>query len=98
MGRPAVRRRRGGDVRADGRCGARDRRGPRVLRRGVPEKDKETLMEREHLDKKVREHLNKKEREPFRRAALLTLALLAAPRIALACPVCFGNSDAPMAK
>ena len=45
-----------------------------------------------------RGHLNKKEREPFRRAALLTLALLAAPRIALACPVCFGNSDAPMAK
>ena len=45
-----------------------------------------------------RKHLNKKAREPFRRAALLTLALLAAPRIALACPVCFGNSDAPMAK
>ena len=30
--------------------------------------------------------------------AILTLALLAAPRAALACPVCFGNSDAPMAK
>lgn len=29
---------------------------------------------------------------------LITLALLAAPRAALACPVCFGNSDAPMAK
>jgi hypothetical protein len=29
---------------------------------------------------------------------LLTLALLAVPRMALACPVCFGNSDAPMAK
>ena len=40
-----------------------------------------------------------KEREPFRRAAaaLLSLAFLAAPRVALACPVCFGNSDAPMA-
>ena len=29
---------------------------------------------------------------------LFTLMALAAPRIALACPVCFGNSDAPMAK
>ena len=27
-----------------------------------------------------------------------TFIALAAPRIALACPVCFGNSDAPMAK
>jgi len=27
----------------------------------------------------------------------LTLAVLAAPRAALACPVCLGNSDAPMA-
>jgi Na+-transporting NADH:ubiquinone oxidoreductase subunit NqrD len=25
------------------------------------------------------------------------IALVAAPRAALACPVCFGNSDAPMA-
>ena len=30
--------------------------------------------------------------------AVVTLALLAAPRAALACSVCFGNSDAPMAK
>ncbi len=29
---------------------------------------------------------------------LFTLMALAAPRVALACPVCFGNSDAPMAK
>ncbi len=29
---------------------------------------------------------------------LFTLIALATPRIALACPVCFGNSDAPMAK
>ena len=29
---------------------------------------------------------------------LFTVIALAAPRIALACPVCFGNSDAPMAK
>jgi hypothetical protein len=29
---------------------------------------------------------------------LFLLAMLAAPRLALACPVCFGNSDAPMAK
>jgi hypothetical protein len=28
---------------------------------------------------------------------LLTLALLAAPRAAFACPVCFGDSNAPMA-
>jgi len=28
---------------------------------------------------------------------LATLALLAAPRAALACPVCFGQSDSPMA-
>ena len=28
---------------------------------------------------------------------LLTLAAVAAPRVALACPVCFGNSYAPMA-
>jgi hypothetical protein len=31
------------------------------------------------------------------RKAALALGLLAAPRAALACPVCFGNSDAPMA-
>ena len=28
---------------------------------------------------------------------LMTLALLAAPRAAFACPVCFGDSNAPMA-
>ena len=32
------------------------------------------------------------------RRALLTLVMLGAPRAALACPVCFGQSDAPMAK
>jgi len=32
------------------------------------------------------------------RHALTTLVLLGAPRAALACPVCFGQSDAPMAK
>ena len=31
------------------------------------------------------------------RKILLTLGLLAAPRAALACPVCFGNSDSPLA-
>ena len=31
------------------------------------------------------------------RKTLLTLAVLAAPRAALACPVCFGNSDSPLA-
>jgi len=31
------------------------------------------------------------------RKMLFTLGLTLAPRIALACPVCFGNSDAPMA-
>jgi len=31
------------------------------------------------------------------RQALLTGLAVAAPRAALACPVCFGNSDAPMA-
>ena len=29
---------------------------------------------------------------------LITLLLLAAPRAALACPVCFGQSDSPLAK
>ena len=28
---------------------------------------------------------------------LVLLALLAVPRVALACPVCFGNSDSPLA-
>lgn len=32
------------------------------------------------------------------RRLLLTLVLLGAPRAALACPVCFGESDAPLAK
>ena len=32
------------------------------------------------------------------RKTLFTIAVIAAPRAALACPVCFGNSDAPMAK
>jgi hypothetical protein len=31
------------------------------------------------------------------RTILLTIALLAAPRAAFACPVCFGDSDSPMA-
>jgi hypothetical protein len=31
------------------------------------------------------------------RTTLLTLAMLAAPRLALACPVCFGDNDSPMA-
>ena len=31
------------------------------------------------------------------RTALLTLMLLAAPRVALACPICFGQSDSPLA-
>jgi len=29
---------------------------------------------------------------------LVTLLLVGAPRVALACPVCFGQSDSPMAK
>jgi hypothetical protein len=32
------------------------------------------------------------------RTTLLTLLLLAAPRLALACPVCFGQNDSPLAK
>jgi hypothetical protein len=31
------------------------------------------------------------------RKALLTIAILVAPRAALACPVCFGASDSPLA-
>jgi hypothetical protein len=31
------------------------------------------------------------------RKTIITLGLLAAPRAALACPVCFGNSDSPLA-
>ena len=31
------------------------------------------------------------------RRAILTAALLAIPRAALACPVCFGQSDSPLA-
>ena len=33
----------------------------------------------------------------MKRNALLTVCAVAAPRVALACPVCFGNSDSPMA-
>jgi hypothetical protein len=29
---------------------------------------------------------------------VVTMALLAAPRVVLACPVCFGQSDSPLAK
>lgn len=32
------------------------------------------------------------------RTLLTTLAILGMPRLALACPVCFGQSDAPLAK
>ena len=32
------------------------------------------------------------------RKALLLAFMLVAPRVALACPVCFGQSDAPMAQ
>ena len=31
------------------------------------------------------------------RQTLITLAIAAVPRVALACPVCFGQSDSPMA-
>ena len=31
------------------------------------------------------------------RKTLFTIGLLAAPRATLACPVCFGNSDSPLA-
>ena len=31
------------------------------------------------------------------RKTLLTLGMLGAPRAALACPVCFGDNDSPMA-
>jgi hypothetical protein len=31
------------------------------------------------------------------RSSILTIALLATPRAALACPVCFGNADSPLA-
>ena len=31
------------------------------------------------------------------RGFLLTMALLAVPRVALACPVCFGQTDSPLA-
>lgn len=31
------------------------------------------------------------------RRSMITLGLLAAPRAALACPVCFGQSDSPLA-
>jgi hypothetical protein len=34
----------------------------------------------------------------MRKKTLFTLFALAASRAALACPVCFGNSDSPMAK
>ena len=34
---------------------------------------------------------------PFLRV-LLTMAVLTVPRVALACPVCFGQSDSPLAK
>jgi len=33
----------------------------------------------------------------FMRKTLITTLLFAAPRAALACPVCFGQSDSPMA-
>ena len=32
------------------------------------------------------------------RNTLITLCMLAAPRAALACPVCFGQNDSPMAR
>jgi hypothetical protein len=34
---------------------------------------------------------------PGLRTALTTCALAAMPRLALACPVCFGDNDSPMA-
>jgi len=32
------------------------------------------------------------------RRSMFTFAMLMAPRVALACPVCFGQSDSPLAK
>jgi hypothetical protein len=34
---------------------------------------------------------------PLTRRAVLTAAILGAPRAALACPVCFGQNDSPLA-
>src|SRR5262249_6993615 len=54
---------------------------PRVLRRGFPEKDAEAAV------------------NAFLRFRVLAASalVLVAPRAALACPVCFGDSNAPMA-
>lgn len=32
------------------------------------------------------------------RRTIFTLVMLAAPRVALACPVCFGQNDSPLAR
>ena len=37
-------------------------------------------------------------RAPVTLIPLITLVMVAAPRVALACPVCFGQSDSPLAK
>ena len=36
-------------------------------------------------------------RDRLLRVLVLSVIILAAPRAALACPVCFGNSDSPLA-
>ena len=46
----------------------------------------------------VRGGLSAQDQGPVMRRAWLTAALLAAPRVAWACPVCFGQSDSPLAK
>jgi hypothetical protein len=37
------------------------------------------------------------QRAPLIRSALVTFVLVAAPRVAFACPVCFGENDSPLA-
>ena len=77
-------------------CGGRGRvdrvrRRARGLRRDVPAQDEESLAHGATLC----------DRWPvaggLARAVLVAL-MLAVPRVALACPVCFGQSDSPMAQ
>src|SRR5215831_17917891 len=84
MGGGAVARRAGGVVCGrSGRIDAERRRAGRV-RHALPAQDKEAVAVTANIRAVLR--------------VVVAMALLAAPRVALACPVCFGQSDSPLAR
>src|SRR6476619_4612617 len=71
----------------------RRRNRARRLRRSVPAQDAEVLV----IDASRRQMQTRRHQGTKKTSILFFLLVLAAPRVALACPVCFGQNDSPLA-